>query len=71
MSILMIINVKVKPNSKESRIVKENNSYIAFLKSPAEDNKANIELTKLIKKKFGNGRIIKGLKSKEKVVLVE
>lgn len=65
----MKIKVKVKPMSEKQSIEKINNKYIINLKQKPEDNKANIELLKLLKKKFKkNVKIIKGLKSKNKVV---
>jgi len=57
----MIIEVKVKPNSKEQEIIKTGeNEYKISLKEKAEDNKANIELLKLL-----------GLKSRNKIVEVK
>ena len=66
----MIINVKVHLSSGREEIVKINNdSYKIYLKKPAEDNKANIELLKLLKRQFGvEAKIIKGLKSRNKIV---
>ena len=69
----MIIEVKVKPNSKEQEIIKTGeNEYKISLKEKAEDNKANIELLKLLKMHFGKEvRIVKGLKSRNKIVEVK
>ncbi len=69
----MIIKVKVKPNSGRQNVEKvSENDYIVYLKKPAEDNKANIELAKVLKKHFKkNIKIIKGLKSRNKVVEVK
>lgn len=69
----MIIKVKVKPNSKEQEIVKiSENEYKITLKENAEDNKANIELLKMLKKHFGKEvQIVKGLKSKNKIVSID
>ena len=67
----MIINIKVKPNSKKQEVKKVGENYIVNLKSKPEDNKANIELIKLMKKSLGKDiKIIKGLKSKNKIVEV-
>ena len=65
-----MIKVKVKPNSKKQEIIEINeNELIVFLKHPAFNNKANIELIKLLKKYFSKEvKIIKGLKSKYKIV---
>ena len=69
----MIIEVKVKPNSKEQEIIKTGeNEYKISLKEKAEDKKANIELLKLLKRYFGKEvRIVKGLKSRNKIVEVK
>ncbi|MDD5700335.1 MAG: DUF167 domain-containing protein [Candidatus Nanoarchaeia archaeon] len=68
----MIINVKVKPNSKEQRIVKiAEREYEADLTEKAEGNKANIELVNLLSKEFGvdfRKIRIKNPRSRKKVV---
>jgi len=68
-----MIKIKVKPNSGKQEVVKVfENEYAVSLKKPAENNKANIELIKLLKKHFGkNIKIIKGLKSKNKIVEIK
>ena len=71
----MIVNIKVKPQSGKQEIVKVNcNEYIVSLKSAPEDNKANIELLKLLKKYFKvevqDIKIIKGKASKNKLVKI-
>jgi len=49
----MIIKIKVKPNSRENKLEKINdNEYHADITEKAEDNKANIELIKLLSKYF-------------------
>jgi uncharacterized protein YggU (UPF0235/DUF167 family) len=56
-----IKTVRVKPNSPKTRIVSETDSeLIVEVAAPAENNKANIELIKLIR----------GLKSKKKLISV-
>jgi len=69
----MIIKVKVKPNSKTQELIKTGeNEYKINLKEKAEDSKANIELLKLLKRHFGKEvRIVKGLKSKNKIVEIK
>lgn len=47
----MILNVKVKPNSKEEKIEKiGEGEYLISVKEPAEDNKANIRVINLLSK---------------------
>jgi len=68
----MIIEVKVKPGAKKEEIDKvSENKYIIKLKEKPEDNKANLELLRLLKRHFGKEvKLIKGLKSKNKIVRV-
>ncbi|HTZ41805.1 MAG TPA: DUF167 domain-containing protein [Candidatus Omnitrophota bacterium] len=50
----MIIHVKVKPNSSKQSVENFGNGrYLVYLKSPPEDNKANIELINLLSKELG------------------
>ena len=49
----MKITVKVKPNSKEQNIIKnEDGSLLVRLKSPPVDGKANQELINILAKEF-------------------
>lgn len=69
----MLLNIKVKPNSSKSEF--DENSKIAFLKSPPQNNKANIELIKLLAKHFkvssSQIKIKKGLTSREKTIEIK
>jgi len=68
----MIIEVKVSPGRKKEEIEKFGEVYKVSLKEKAEDNKANLALLKLLKKHFkGEVRIVKGLKSRKKIVEVK
>jgi uncharacterized protein (TIGR00251 family) len=69
----MIIQIKAIPNSGKEEIKKINeNEYFVYLKKQACDNKANIELIKLLKEYFKKDvRIVKGLKSRRKIVFVK
>ena len=63
------MKIKVKTNCKKQEVKKQGEIYLVSLKSRPENNKANIELLKLLKRKFKKDvKIIKGLKSKEKIV---
>ena len=44
----MKIKIKVKPNSKKQEIIKKDNFYLVKLKSVPENNKANLELMKIL-----------------------
>ena len=71
----MIINVKVKPNSKEEKIEKTSEKeYLIHVKEPAEDNKANIRVINLLSKQFGVSHKdikIKNPKSRNKLVEIK
>lgn len=50
----MIIEVKVKPNARASRLSRqEDGRWLAELKSPPVDGKANAELIALVAEEFG------------------
>lgn len=69
----MIIQVKAYPCSGREEIKKiSEDSYKIYLKKPAENNKANAELIKMLKKHFGReAKIIKGMRSGDKIVEVK
>jgi len=66
----MILNITVKPNSGKQKIIEDNErGLIVFLKSAPENNKANIELVRFLKKHYKkNVKIKSGLTSKKKVI---
>lgn len=65
----MIVEFSVVPKSGKFRIVKKDGVMKVHLRSPPEDNKANLELIKEFEKLFGKPvRIISGLKSKKKKI---
>lgn len=68
----MIIQVKAYPHSGKEGIQKvSENEYKVYLKKAPEDNKANIELLKYLKKYFkAEVRIVKGLTSRNKIIEV-
>lgn len=65
------INVIVKPNKKENKIIENdttNNTITIEIAAPAQKNKTNKELIKFLSKQLGKKvRIKTGLTSKEKV----
>ncbi len=69
----MIIHVKVKPSSGRQEVFDEGEGkFLVSLKSAPENNKANVELLKLLKKHFNKPVKIKsGLSSRNKIVEVE
>jgi uncharacterized protein (TIGR00251 family) len=51
---MTVIQVKVKPGARTSELVQaEDGSYVAQLKSPPVDGKANAELIGLVARHFG------------------
>ena len=72
----MQITVKVKPNSKEQKIIEEvDGSLTIRLKSPPVDGKANEELIKVLSKKYhvpkSYIRIKSGISSRQKLVEID
>ena len=68
-----LIKVKVKPNSKTYRVEQLNKEeFVVFVKEKAEKGKANKAVIRLLADFFGisssNIRIIRGVKSREKVI---
>lgn len=70
-----ILKIKLKPNSKKVRIINSHEFLIVLVRSKATQNKANIELINLLKKKLklssNDIKIISGLKSSNKIVQIE
>jgi len=68
----MIIKVKAKPSSAKQEVVKKSeDNFVVYLKSAPRNNKANIELVKLLHKYFNRPIKIKsGLSSRNKTVRV-
>ena len=65
----MKIKVKVKPSSGEQNVEEKESFYLVKLKSAPENNKANLELIKLLKKYFKKEIKIKsGFSSRNKII---
>ena len=68
----MRYSVRVKPGSNKNEIEKldlDKKHLIVRINAPAQDNKANIELVKFLRKELKwNARIVAGLKSKDKII---
>jgi len=66
----MIIKIKVKPNSGKKEVQKiSDDEYIVSLKERAENNKANIELIKLLSKELKVSS--NNIKSKNKIIEIK
>ena len=65
----MRVEITVSPSSRKFLVYIKNGVVRANLRSPPEDNKANLELIKELKRATGaDVQIVSGLKSKRKVV---
>tara|TARA_Y100000310_G_C20622060_1_gene783917 strand:- start:652 stop:867 length:216 start_codon:yes stop_codon:yes gene_type:complete len=64
------ILVKVIPNSKKNELLEDEQVLRLYLKAVPEKGKANLLLIKFFKKKGMRVEIVKGWKSREKVLLV-
>jgi len=66
------VQVKVKPNSKTEELVQEGDSFIARVKEPPKEGKANQAVIKLLAQHFGISlsqvRITSGFNSRNKVI---
>jgi uncharacterized protein (TIGR00251 family) len=69
---MKLLNVKVIPNAKENEVTEERNRVIVHVTAPAVGGKANRALIEVLaeyfKVKKKNVRIIRGEKSREKIV---
>lgn len=63
------IEIKVIPNAKKEEIV-DGSPLKVYVREPAEKNKANIAVLKLLTGKFNakNARLLSGAKSRRKMV---
>lgn len=71
----MILRVKVKPRSRSSELNQEpDGSWVARLKAPPVDGKANAELVALVAARFGRPKsavsIKSGLSGRVKIVQI-
>lgn len=71
----IVIQVRVQPRSSRSKIEVTGDKLKVWLKSPPLDNRANEELRELIAEELGINKgsvsIIRGLSSRDKVVLIK
>jgi len=64
----MIIKIRVHTNSKRVKVIK-GDVWDIYLKNEAKNGKANEELLKLLRE-FGKPKIIRGFKSRNKIVQI-
>ena len=68
----MLLNIRVTPNAKQNKVVKEDERLKVYLTAPPVEGKANKALIKFLAEYFQTKRskinIVRGLKSRDKVV---
>ena len=71
----ILLNCTVQPNAKTSKVVSLDETVHISLSAPAQDNKANKELLSFLQevlaKRKSDLSLVKGLKSRDKVVFVD
>jgi uncharacterized protein (TIGR00251 family) len=68
----IILRVKVKPNSKEFKLTKQERILLLEVRSPPFRNRANTEIMKELGRLFRREvKILKGFKSREKLILIK
>lgn len=64
------IIVKVHSSSKEKKMAKHSGYFEVWVKEPANDDKANLQVIKMISREIGSQvRIKRGRTSKEKIMV--
>lgn len=68
----VLMEVKVKPNSKRFALARKGGQLVLEVVSPAREGKANLEIVKGLKRLFGRDvEIVKGSRKRRKVILVK
>ena len=71
----MKIKIRVQPNAKQNKIVEENGRYKVYLTAPPVEGKANQALIEFLSENFKVKRskikLLKGAKSRDKLVEIE
>jgi len=62
------LSIVVKPNARKTEVIEEGDVVRIAVAAPPEDNKANIELLKFLKRELGPVRLVSGAKSKRKII---
>jgi len=68
----MKLHIKIHPSSSQEKIEKKSeNGYEVWIKEKPVDNKANIELVRMLKKYFKSEvKIVSGFTSRKKIIEV-
>lgn len=70
----MRLNVRVQPKAKQNKLVKEDDRFKVYLTAPPIEGRANQALIELLAEHFkvkrGQVKILKGLKSRDKLIKI-
>lgn len=67
----VVIEVRVRPNSKRFALIEKDGKLVLEVTSPPQEGKANLEIVKGLKRLFGKDvEILRGLRGREKLVLI-
>lgn len=71
----MTFSITVKPGSREAKLEKAGNGYLAYIKEPPVEGRANRALIRLLSEHFGVPRsriaIVSGARSRRKIVEIK
>jgi len=68
----MRVKIRVRPNSGKSDVLEKDGFLDVFVRKNAEGGRANEEVRKLLKKRFGKDvKIVSGRRSRRKLIEVE
>ncbi|MFH1772937.1 MAG: DUF167 domain-containing protein [Patescibacteria group bacterium] len=71
---MKIIHIKVIPNAKKNEVLEKDEKFRVYINAPAVDGKANKAMIKVLaeflKIKKNDIKIIKGEKSREKIIQI-
>ncbi len=66
------LEIKVKTRAHETKLVQESDNFTMYIKAPPVDGKANTELIKFFRKKFGvDVSIVRGKTSRRKFLKIK
>jgi len=71
----MKLKIKVTPNAKENKVIKKDGFLRIYTTAPAKEGKANQAVIEILSKHLNIAKsrifIVKGLKSKDKIITVD
>jgi len=68
----VLLEVRVKPNSKRFALYEKEGRFVLEVTSPPRKGRANLEIVRELKRRFGEEvEIVKGFKKRDKVILIK